>query len=447
MTDAGDAGGGQTDDRRDRIALALVVYAVLLAQTLVYPGVDLLSEVLGGRGFAAPTLFLAAEFAAFVVFAGPWGTVSDRLGERRRLVSVAAAGGAVGYFALAALPVVAPPETVPGALVVPLPFARPLVLSTAFVLALFVRGLQGAMTVGALSLAISALADRGGGNGRNMGVAGIAIGLGTATGAPLGGQLFEVGPTVPLVAAGGLLAVAAAGALATPDRVPGRAGDPGDRDGEAAGDGDRHHGGLAALLAGLRDRRDLAVPYAFAFVDRLNAGFFALVGTLYFRQEFGLGPGATGLLLAAFFAPFALLQYPFGLLSDRVGRVAPVAAGSAVFGLVVVAVGFAPTVPLVAATMVVVGVLGALMAPATLALVVDLGGPTGRGAAVAGFNAAGSLGFLAGALVGGAVAARFGFTAAFVVAGGSEFLLALAALPALVRLGRSAGRTAVFSDD
>ncbi|PSQ06951.1 MFS transporter [Halobacteriales archaeon QS_6_71_20] len=435
MRDTGEAAVRPGGKRRDRVALALVVYAVLLAQTLVYPGVDLLAGALGGRGVAAPTLFLAAEFAAFVAFAGPWGALSDRLGERRRLVSVAAVGGAAGYLALASLPALAP-STAAG-VTLPLPFVEPLSLSRTFLLALVVRVLQGAMTVGALSLAVSALADRPGGNGRNMGVAGIAIGLGTATGAPVGGRLFEVGPTVPLVAAGGLLLVAGAGALATPDRAP------------VAGRsvGQSRRGGLSAMLAGLRENRSLSVPFAFAFVDRLTAGFFALVGTLYFREAFGLGPGATGLLLAAFFAPFALLQYPFGLLADRVGRVTPIAAGSAVYGLVVVAVGFAPSVPLVAAAMVGVGVLGALMAPATLALVVDLGGESDRGAAVAGFNAAGSLGFLAGSLVGGAVAARHGFAAAFVVAGASEFLLAVAALPALVRLGRRSGRTAVFGGD
>lgn len=433
VSDAGTTGAGGSGEirasaRRDRAALALVVYAVLLAQTLVYPGVDLLTAAFGGSGVAGPTLFLAVEFAAFAVFAGPWGTLSDRLGERRRLVALAAGGGAAGYLALAAVADVG------------LPFWTVLGL----------RALQGAMTVGALSLAISALADRAGGNGRNMGVAGIAIGLGTATGAPLGGQLFEIGATVPLYGAAGLLAVAAAGSLSIPDRPPGTGGAGDGSDADATGpDGpaDRGHGGLTALVGELRDRRELAVPYAFAFADRLVAGFFALVGTLYFREAFGLGPGATGLLLAAFFAPFALLQYPFGLLSDRIGRVVPVAAGSAVFGVVVIAVGFAPSVPAVAATMVAVGVLGALMAPATLALVVDLAADDERGAAVAGFNAAGSLGFLAGSLVGGAVAATYGYTAAFVAAGGSEFLLAIATLPALVRLGRRSGRTAVFDGD
>ncbi|ESP88384.1 MFS transporter [Candidatus Halobonum tyrrellensis] len=394
---------------RDRVALAAVVLAVMLAQTLVYPGVDLLADALGGGGFvASSTLFLAVEFAAFALFAGVWGGASDSLGRRRPLIALAALGGAIGYLALAALG---------GSL----PFAAALAL----------RGFQGAATVGAFSLAVSALADLGGENGRNMGAAGIAIGLGTATGAPLGGQLYELSVFAPLYAAAGLLAIAGVLTLATPDRVP-------------AGGSER---GLGAIVAGLRDRRALAVPYAFGFADRMTAGFFALVGTLYFREVFGLGPGATGLMLAAFFAPFALLQYPFGVLSDRVGRVAPVAAGSLTFGVVVVGVGLAPSVPLAAAAMVLVGVLGALMSPATMALVVDIAADDERGVAVAGFNAAGSLGFLAGSVVGGAVQTRFGYLAAFGVAGGVEVLLAVATLPALLRLGRAAGRASVFGGD
>ncbi|QLG63149.1 MFS transporter [Halorarum salinum] len=395
------------EGRRDRVALATVVFAVMLAQTLVYPGVDLLAAELGGTGVAAPTLFLSVEFAAFVLFVGGWGALSDAAGRRRPLVVAAALGGSLGYLALALLPPT---------------------LGLPFVGALALRGLQGALTVGAFSLAMSALADLGGGNGRNMGAAGIAIGLGTAVGAPLGGQLYELDVFGPLYAAAGLLAVAGLLALVVPDRAP-------------EGGSDR---GLAALVRGLREREDLAVPYAFAFVDRLTAGFFALVGTLYFREAFGLGPGATGLMLAAFFAPFALLQYPFGVLSDRVGRVVPVALGSATFGLAVMAVGFAPSPDLAAVAMVVVGVLGALMAPATLALVVDLAGEDQRGVAVAGFNAAGSVGFLAGSLVGGGVASAYGYLPAFVVAGGLEVLVALATLPALLRLGRRTGRTAVF---
>jgi len=395
-------------DRRDRALLAAVVSAVLLAQTLLYPGVDLLTTALSGDGVAAPTLFLAVEFAAFALLAGPWGRLSDRLGRRIPFVAAAAGAGAIVYVALATVPRLAAVPTFPAALAL--------------------RALQGALVVGAFTLAMSTLADLGGGNGRNMGAAGVAVGVGTAVGAPLGGQLYEVGPFAPLWAAAGLLAVVAVAVALVPDRAP------------APDDGGDH--GLRALAGALRRRSAMAVPYAFGFADRFTAGFFALAGTLYFRSAFGASAGETGVLLAAFFAPFALLQYPFGRLSDRVGRVAPVVAGSATYGLAVVAVGLAPSLRVAAAGMVLVGVLGALMAPATLALVVDLAEESERGVAVAGFNAAGSLGFLAGALLGGGLAATAPFPVAFAVAGGVELLLAAAALPALLRM--ELPREAVF---
>ncbi|MFC7166307.1 MFS transporter [Halospeciosus flavus] len=395
---------------RERVALALVVFAVLLAQVLLYPGIDVLVAALGAdTRLDASMWFLATEFAAFVLFAPVWGALSDATGERAPFVLVGALGGAAGYALLAVVPTVAS-----------VPFWAVLVL----------RFCQGATTIAAFSLAMTMLMDLGGGHGRNMGAAGIAIGLGTALGAPLGGRLYEVGAFVPLYAASVLLFGVAFLCLVVTDRA-GRAERGGRRD-------------VAAAVASLRRRPELGVPYAFGFIDRLTAGFFALVGTLYFRDVFGLDPGATGLTLALFFAPFALLQYPFGRLSDRVGRTLPIVVGSTLYGVAVLGVGLAPTVGLAQAGMVLVGVVGAFMAPATMALVTDLAAPDERGVAMAGFNVAGSVGFLAGIVVGGTVADHYGYLAAFAVVGGLEILLAAVALPPLRRM--ETDRTATFDD-
>ena len=392
---------------RDRVALAAMVFAVLFAQVLLYPGVDTLVGALGAEtALDASTAFLAAEFAAFVAFAAVWGAASDRAGRRTPFIALGALGGAAGYAALVVLPGWA---------------------SLSFEAVLVLRALQGAATIGAFSLAITMLMDLEGGHGRNMAAAGVAIGSGTALGAPVGGQLYEVDPFLPLAVASVLLVGVAGLAVFVADRAP---------------DGERES--LARALAGLRRTPALGLPYAFGFLDRFTAGFFALVGTLYFREGFGLDPGATGLMLALFFVPFAVLQYPFGVLSDRVGRTAPIVAGSACYGAGVLAVGQAPTVELAGAGMVAVGVLGALMAPATMALVTDLAGATERGAAMAGFNVFGSLGFLAGVVVGGTVADGYGYPAAFAVAGGLEVALALATIPFFLRL--DVARTATFAE-
>jgi len=379
--------------RRERAALAGVVFAVLFAQVLLYPGA---ADLVDAFGAADPDTgsrwFLAAEFAAFVAFAGVWGVASDRAGRRVPFIAAGALGGSVGYAALA-------------------------VLDVEFGTVLLVRAAQGAATIGAFSLAMTMLMDLSDDHGKDMGAAGIAIGSGTALGAPIGGRLTELDPKLPLVVGAVALAVAGVAALRVPDRAP-------------SGHGDSLRAGLRVL----RNRPALGVPFAFGFIDRFTAGFFALVGSLYFREVFGLDAGAVGLTLALFFAPFALLQYPFGRLSDRVGRTVPIAAGSATYGLVVVAIGLAGHVRLAQGGMVLVGVLGALMSPATMALVTDLAGDDERGVSMGGFNVAGSLGFLTGIVGGGWVAEQYDFTTAFVLAGGAELALAALALPALLRL-------------
>lgn len=380
------------------MALAAVVYAVLLAQVLLYPGVDTLVTALGGGAeLDASMWFLTVEFAAFVVFAIPWGAASDAAGRRIPFVVAGALLGAVGYALLAVAPRLS------------LPFEAVLALRT----------LQGAATVGAFSLSLTMLMDLEGSHGRNMGAAGVAIGLGTATGAPLGGALYEFGPLVPLYAASALFCCIG---LLVPAVV---------EEGSIAG----RRTASESPFAGLRRAPELALPYAFGFIDRLTAGFFSLVGTLYFRTVFGLSPGATGLTLALFFAPFALLQYPFGAVSDRIGRTLPILVGSMLYGGAVALVGAVSTVRAAQAAMVLVGVLGALMVPATMALVTDLAAPSDRGVAMAGFNIFGSLGFLAGIVVGGIAADTYGYGTAFLLVGGLELAIAAVTVPVFLWTG------------
>ncbi|RQG91057.1 MFS transporter [Natrarchaeobius chitinivorans] len=404
---------GANSRERDRAVLAAVVFAVMFSQLLLYPGIATLVEALGADAasspFAATALdasmwFLVAEFAAYVAFVGVWGAVSDVFGRRTPLIVAGSLAGACGYAALAAVPAIG---------------------SIPFEGVLLVRVFQGAMTIGAFSLTITMLMDLEGGHGRNMGAAGIAIGLGAALGAPVGGQLTEIDPLAPLVVAAGLLVCVGLAVSFVGDRAPGS------------------RRSARALLDGIRKRPSLSIPYAFGFVDRMTAGFFALVGTLYFQETFGLEAGATGLLLACFFAPFALLQYPMGALSDRVGRAVPIVVGSLCYGVGILAVGAAPSVATAAIAMVAIGVLGALVSPTTMALVTDLAAENERGLAMAGFNLAGSLGFLGGFLVGATVAGNFGYDLAFLVVGGLEIAIALVAAPAFLRLSLDSSESVV----
>ncbi|MDB9278380.1 MFS transporter [Halorubrum ezzemoulense] len=408
---------GAAADATDRRRLGAVVLAVLISQVLLYPGVPDLVVALGApAGIDAGMWFLVAEFGAFVTFAVVWGALSDALGTRVPLIVTGALGGAASYVALASLPG----------------------LGLGFGAALLVRVVGGALTIGAFSLSITLLMDLRGGNGRNMGTAGFAIGLGAAVGSVVGGSLAGLGALYPVYA--GAVVLAAAGLLAATvdDRAAtAAASDSGASDSASETDG----GGFRDVLARARTTPGLLVPLAFGFVDRLTAGFFALVGVYYFQDPatFGLSAAGAGATLALFFVPFALLQSPFGALSDRIGRFLPVVAGSLAYGVATVGVGVAPAYPIAAALMILVGVCGALMAPATMALVTDLVEPEVRGAAMGLFNVFGSLGFLAGFLVGGSATGAFGYTPAFLAVGGLELAIALALLPAVRSLSPGAG--------
>ena len=184
---------------RPRVRLAVVVWAVLVSQVLLYPGLDGLITALGAPGgVRAGMWFLVAEYAAFVVCAVVWGAASDSLGRRTPLVVTGAVGGAVCYLLLAQLPA----------------------LSVGFGGVLLLRAVGGAFTIGAFSLGITMLMDLGGGNGRNMGAAGIAIGLGAALGSVIGGQLAGVDPFTPVYA--GAVVLALAGGVAAHVREPER---------------------------------------------------------------------------------------------------------------------------------------------------------------------------------------------------------------------------------
>ena len=414
------------DDHGERRRLGAVVLAVLISQVLLYPGVPALVVALGAPGgIDAGMWFLVAEFGAFVAFAVVWGAASDALGRRSPLIVAGALGGAASYLVLAVLPEV----------------------GVGFRAALAVRVVGGALTIGAFSLAITSLMDLGGGNGRNMGTAGVAIGLGAAVGSVVGGALADANAVYPLYAGAAVLAGAAGLAGTVDDRLV--ADRSSARDGGSAGTDDdapvntpdapttsatpATDVGLRDVIGRTRTTPGLFVPLAFGFVDRLTAGFFALVGVYYFQdpETFGLSAAAAGGTLALFFVPFALLQAPFGSLSDRIGRLRPVVVGSVAYGVVTIGVGVAPTYPIAAGLMVLVGVCGALMAPATMALVTDLVEPEARGAAMGLFNVFGSLGFLTGFLIGGSVTELFGYTAAFLAVGALELLIAVALFPAV----------------
>ncbi|MBK8975761.1 MAG: MFS transporter [Planctomycetes bacterium] len=395
-------------DRPTPLALGLLAVGMLIPVTLPVPVLRGLVHERFGVSELWVAAFMSVNMVGALLAAPLAGAWADRTGRRRGPIAAALAVDAALFVALAQ----------------PLPFW----------LFMLLRFVEGAAHITALSLLLSLAGDRARlcGSGRVMGFVGAGLTLGVAMGAPIGGVLGNVDPLRPLWLGAGIsaaLAIACRFALGELPRTTGRPT-------------------LREIVAAVRRDRALLVPLAYAFVDRFTVGFFTTQFTLWMKGVHGLEPARVGMLLGLFLGPLSLLSYPFGRLAERGSRVALVAGGSVVYGVGLLTLGAWPldALPIV---MVGLGVASAVMFVPSLMLTTDLAAPAVRGTALGGFNGAGSLGFLLGPLVGGAVShlvahrhgAALGYPAAFAVAGLAELACVALTLRALRRLA-CAGRTA-----
>lgn len=356
----------------------------MLNLTLIVAGLkELIIDDLGGTVTQAG-LFFSLEMIAYVLGAPLAGLASDTLGRRRPFVVVGFLGSAVIYAAYTQVDSIA--------------------------MLLTLRFLQGGLSVMAWSLVMSVILDRAaeGRRGRAMGLMGAALILGVAAGAPIGGYVTRaLGTRAPLAMAGALFAVLAVAALWL-EESPRRSNRPSPRE----------------LMAALRSRPQLVIPYSFYFVDRFTIGLFIVLFPLYLAGLGSVDPAVRGRLLFQFLLPFAVLQVPAGRLVDKIGPYPPLIVGSALYGLAMAAVGltgFAGLSPL----MLTLGVLSAIMFPPTMMLTAQLADRESHGLAMGGFNVAGSIGFALGPLAGAWIHQHGGFGIAFGLAGALEITTAV----------------------
>jgi MFS family permease len=354
------------------------------------------------------SLFMSVNMIGAVLAAPIAGAIADKFGHRKQLIACALAMDSLCFLTLT--------------------------LDVPFGTFLAVRFLEGCAHITALSLLLSMAADlaQTGGRGRVMGMVGAGITLGVAVGAPLGGALGQDDPLLPIRVGAGIVAVLSALVIFALPRIEGHKG---------------HRPSLREVVRIFRSNRSLVAPLAYAFTDRFTVGFFTTTFPLYLKRVHELPPERIGMLLGLFLGPFFLLSYPFGRLSERVSRTLMLTGGSTLYGIGVMFVGLCSltTLPYL---MVVLGALSAVMFVPSLILTTQLSPASTRSTVLGSFNAAGSLGFICGPIVGAVVSQTIatnsgwqtGYSSAFVVAGVSEILCVALTLPLLLRLVKS-GKT------
>ncbi len=248
------------------------------------------------------------------------------------------------------------------------------------------RALDGAVHLPAVTLLMVAASRLAGARrGATLGVIAGALMGGVAIGAPLGGALVARDPDLVYTSGAAILALAAAVAWLAGARVPAAPPRPA---------GSRYRFDRGALHAWM--------PLVLGWMDRFTIGVFTSTFTLYLAEVLAIGPARRGLLISLFMIPFALLCWPVGRLADRTGWLPLLVAGNLGFGLVYASYGATPAA-LLPVAMVASGVCSALMYAPNLVLVAEM---VRRGAGEGLFGAfqiAGSLGFLTGPIVGGAL--------------------------------------------
>jgi hypothetical protein len=216
--------------------------------------------------------------------------------------------------------------------------------------------------------------------GRRFGPAGLALMLGLAAGAVIGGVAAgSIGSGVFLIGAAMclLLALAAAGWSAALGRIADR------------------QARVAEAMARAGRRGPLWPALTFAFGDRAIGAVVSVTATLYLVDELNRSSSFVGAAVGVSLAILALGAWPAGVLADRIGvmsvRVVSVVGYAGAFAALAAAPWMNMTAVLL--VLIVLGIAGAGLYPTTLIMASRAGGGS---VDMGGVHALGSLGYLVG---------------------------------------------------
>lgn len=203
----------------------------MLSLTLLAPEIKEFIIDRFGTSKAEASMFFSLEMLAYVIFAVVWGSLSDKCGKRKPFIVFGFGGSAVLYFLMAQ--------------------------ANSFPLLLMLRFIQGAITVMAWSLVMTSALDcvPKTSYGKTMGVIGMAMMFGMASGAPIGGLMADkYGVFFPLYFAAFLFLIGTllSATLIHDVRIENKPNT------------------MLESVKVLVEKEELAIPYVFSFIDRFT---------------------------------------------------------------------------------------------------------------------------------------------------------------------------------
>jgi MFS transporter, Spinster family, sphingosine-1-phosphate transporter len=160
---------------------------------------------------------------------------------------------------------------------------------------------------------------------------------------------------------------------------------------------------------------------AFDYIDRqVVVSMFP-----YLKAQWGLSDKELGALIAVISVTVALGALPVSLVADRCGRVTCIAVMGTIWSLATIACAFARSHAQLLAARSLIGLGEAGYGPAAGAILSHLFPARLRATVIGGFLAAASVGSVLGVILGGVIAARWGWQSAFGIVGIPGLMLAL----------------------
>lgn len=350
----------------------------ILANTLVGPAIPDILDAFDQPDSRAG-LFVAAGTLPGIVMAPVIGVLADRFGRRAVLVPCLVAFGAFGLLSA---------------------------LAPSFPVLLGLRLLQGLGSAGLINLAVVLIGDHWSGldRARLVGQNAAVLTVSLALFPPLGGLLTELGGWRLSFApyAVGLFTAVLIYRRLDPNRP-------------AAGVTVRAQ--LSGAGAAVRHRDVLGSISIGAIIFMLIFGLFLTALPVHLEREFGLSAGQRGLVIAAPALTSTVTALRLGWLRARFGVVRLLAGASVLFTVAFVAIGTAPTLPLLLAGAMLYGLGEGVFIPTLQDVVAGASTPAQRGAVVAVWVGAARAGQTVGPLAASGVYGAVGTGRTFVLGG------------------------------
>jgi MFS family permease len=310
------------------------------------------------------------------------GIISDKIAKRKIFVLIGSTGSSLMFFLLT--------------------------LPTYYGAVLFIRFIQGCFSIMVWQILMTIILDLSNSEnrGRNLGIYGIFLALGMGLGPMLGGFIAEIGVFVPYYFSAGIMFIVLIASLFMKEPIM-----------------MQESPRIKESLLLVKSNPKIIIPSFFNFIDRLHMGFIIFLLPLiigYDTSEGGLGlePKYRGIAFGIFALPFILLQYPFGLLSDKIGRYIPLIIGSSCYGVVLSFLGFFgnKNFVILITILVMLGLFSGVTSSPSMALVGDNVGEKNNATGMGFFALLGNIGIAIGPIIAGLML-DFGFGITFLVAG------------------------------